>query len=155
MTLRQLVTVRSVRLRVQARDWEEAVRIAGMCLVEAGKVESRYVDAMVNAVKTMGPYMVIAPGVALAHARPEDGVLEDCLSVVSLRDPVYFGSQANDPVDLVLGMGARSSDHHVEFLSVLAEFLMHEDNLKLLRRAKSVEEVYAILGSGSSDTPEG
>ena len=38
-----------------------------------------------------GPYIVIAPGLALAHARPGPEVLADGLAVVTLAEPVPFG----------------------------------------------------------------
>jgi len=47
--------------------------LAGAFLVDTDAVFPSYVDAMVRAVEELGPYMVVAPGIALAHARPEDG----------------------------------------------------------------------------------
>lgn len=41
-----------------------------------GCIKESYIDAMVNTVKNMGPYIVIAPGIAMPHAAPEDGVLK-------------------------------------------------------------------------------
>ena len=86
-----------IQLKVSVSDWAEAVQAAGNILVEAGKCEKGYVQAMIDAVKDLGPYMVLAPGLAMPHARPEDGVLETGISLVTLENPVEFGSEANDP----------------------------------------------------------
>jgi len=130
-----------IRLQVEAEDWQEAVRQGGQLLVEGGKCEERYVDAMVDAVREMGPYMVLAPGLALAHARPEDGVLELGLSVITLATPVDFGSEANDPVSLVISFGGVDKESHIGMLQALARFLMVEENQEFLRYATSVPDV--------------
>ncbi len=130
-----------IRLQVQAEDWQDAVRQGGALLLQAGKCEERYVDAMVEAVKTMGPYMVLAPGLALAHARPEDGVTALGMSVITLETPVEFGSEANDPVSLIISFGGVDKESHIDMLQALARFLMVQENQDFLRSATSVQEV--------------
>ena len=90
--------------------------------------EPGYIDAMVQAVRDMGPYMVLAPGIALAHARPEDGMLKVGMSIINLAEPVEFGNEANDPVSLVISFGGIDQESHVEMLRTLALFLMEESN---------------------------
>jgi len=130
-----------IKLQVKAEGWEDAVRQGGELLIRAGKCEKRYVDEMVKAVETMGPYMVLAPGLALAHARPEDGVLALGMSVITLETPVEFGSEANDPVSLIISFGGVDRESHVEMLQALARFLMVEENQEFLRNATSVHDV--------------
>lgn len=67
--------------------------------------------------------MVVAPGVALAHARPEDGALQLGLAVATLREPVEFGHAENDPVDVVFAFGSPDRDQHVGLLGALAQRL--------------------------------
>ena len=129
-----------IKLQAKADNWEDAVRQGGELLLSAGKCEQRYVDAMVEAVKTMGPYMVLAPGLALAHARPEDGVLELGLSVITLETLVEFGSELNDPVSLIISFGGVDKESHIGMLQALAKFLMVEENQDFLRQATSVTE---------------
>lgn len=130
-----------IKLQVVADSWQDAVRQGGELLVSAGKCEDRYVDAMVEAVETMGPYMVLAPGLALAHARPEDGVLELGMSIITLKTPVEFGSELNDPVSLIISFGGVDKESHIGMLQSLARFLMVEENQEYLRQATSVAEV--------------
>jgi len=91
--LKDLLTEKTIKLNVRANNWEEAIRIGGELLVENDYVEQSYVDAMVKNVKEMGPYIVIAPGVAMPHARPEDGVKRVCMSLVTLEEPVVFDNK--------------------------------------------------------------
>lgn len=112
-----------VRVGVDAPGWQEAIRAACAPLVSAGVVEARYGDACIDMVREHGPYIVLAPGIALAHARPEDGVLRVGVSVAVLAFPVEFGHEENDPVDLVIAFGSPDSDHHIDILAALAEGL--------------------------------
>ena len=140
-----------IKLQVQAADWEEAVREGGKLLLEAGICEQRYIEAMVDAVRQLGPYMVLAPGIALAHGRPEDGVLKVGMSIINLKSPVEFGSEANDPVSLVISFGGIDNESHVAMLQELAIFLMEEENQELLKTATAVEDLltaFTETGSG-------
>ncbi|MBM4467502.1 MAG: PTS sugar transporter subunit IIA [Chloroflexi bacterium] len=143
--LLDLLNEKTIRLDAEAADWPESVRLAGTLLVDIGAVSPSYVDAMVRVVEELGPYMVVAPGIALAHARPEDGVKRMCMSLVSLASPVEFGSEANDPVDLVFAFGAVDKNAHIEVLKDLATFLQHKEAVVVLRCCKSASEVARLI----------
>jgi PTS system ascorbate-specific IIA component len=122
-------------------------------LVAVGAVEDRYVDAAVAAVETQGPYMVLAPGVALAHARPEDGAVALGLSVAVLAEPVSFGHPTNDPVDVVLAFGSPDRDQHVGLLAALARQL-RAGLLDDLRTAAGDEDACRLLDEVMHDVHE-
>ncbi len=114
-------------------------------MVNTGSVEERYIDGMINTTKELGPYIVIAPGVAIPHARPEDGVLKPCLAFAKLKTPVEFGNKDNDPVTLLFALGALDHDQHVSALQKIAEILMDETKFQNLINAETVEDVVNIL----------
>lgn len=149
MMLEEALESRSVRVAVAAGDWRSAVEISGRTLVEAGAAEERYVGAMLRTVEELGPYAVIAPGVAIPHARPEDGANRVGLSLVVLSEPVEFGSRENDPVDLLFGFSTTDADAHVELLGALADFIENSENLEALRLAQTVEEVLGVVKRAS------
>lgn len=80
-----------ISLDIEAEDAEQAIRAAGQLLVDSGAAEGSYVEAMVSAYRNNGPYIVIAPHIALPHAKAENGVREASVSFVRLRRPVAFG----------------------------------------------------------------
>jgi mannitol/fructose-specific phosphotransferase system IIA component (Ntr-type) len=139
--LSEYITRDLIRLQVKVENWEEAVREGGKLLLDAGICEDRYVDAMVDAVRNMGPYMVLAPGIALAHGRPEDGVLKVGMSIINLSTPVDFGNEENDPVYLVISFGGIDKESHIGMLQELAGFLVDEDNQTFLKTATTIDEV--------------
>jgi len=109
----------SILLNQTAADWQAAVRLAGDGLVASGCTTSAYTDAMIATIEDLGPYVVIAPGLAMPHARPGDSVLHTGMSLVTLAEPVDFGS-SNDPVKVVFALAARDHDRHLELLSEFA-----------------------------------
>lgn len=111
-------------LRVEVPDWRAAVRASCAPLVAAGAVEERYPQRCIETAEEHGPYMVLAPGLALAHARPDDGVRRLCLAAATLATPVPFGHPDNDPVDLVLAFGSPDDSRHLDLLRALAEHLL-------------------------------
>jgi mannitol/fructose-specific phosphotransferase system IIA component (Ntr-type) len=143
--LRETLNHRSVAIGVEVSGWREAVRVSGELLVASGAAEEEYVPAMVRTTEELGPYAVIAPGVAIPHARPEDGATQVGLSLAVLSDPVSFGSKENDPVDLVFGFSTTDSEAHIELIQALADFIEKPENTNALRRAPTVEQVLQII----------
>jgi len=121
-----------VRLKVEARDWEDAITKAGELLVAQKSIEPAYIENMITAIHDLGPYIVIMPHVAFAHARPDETVNESCMSLITLKEPVNFGSEANDPVSVVFAFAAETGASHMRALQDLAKFLSKPENLTFL-----------------------
>ena len=143
--LQELITKEAIILKAFVSDWKDAIKKAGEILVKIGAVEPRYISAMIEFTKKLGPYIVITKGVALPHARPEDGVLKPCFSILTLRKPVEFGNVNNDPVDLVIGFGARDNSSHLKALAQLAKLLQNKEDTNMIRSANNSEEVLDVL----------
>jgi len=137
-----LLRKEAVAIKEKVKTWDEAVRKAGELLYDIGAVEKSYIENMVKIVEDLGPYIVIAPGIALAHARPEHGVRENGLSLVTLKNPVYFGNPDNDPVEIVIGLAAAADSDHTELLSRIAESFSREEFKEFLIRVQDVEELF-------------
>jgi len=143
--LENILTEKAIRLKARAVDWQEAVRMGGELLVNAGFAKPSYIEAMVETVKELGPYSVIAPGIAMPHARPEAGVLKPGLSLVTLENPIEFGNKENDPVDIVVSFCATDNTSHIQMLAELAQLLGSEEAVTTIRNAKEVSEVTQLL----------
>lgn len=118
--LQQALGAGSIVLGKSADDWQHAVGLAGDALVASGRTLPAYTQAMIHNMLELGPYIVIAPGLAMPHARPDASVLETGMSLVVLAEPVEFGHKRNDPVRLVFGLAALDHDKHLELLSEFA-----------------------------------
>jgi PTS system ascorbate-specific IIA component len=140
--LLKLLNQGTLRAKVTVKDWEEATDAVGRLLVQAGLIRDTYIDAMKEVLKDMGPYAVIAPGIVLLHARPDDGVLAPCFGLITLAPPVEFGHSENDPVDIVLAMGATDKKSHLSALQQLASMLADDGALEMIRSAPDDRTLY-------------
>lgn len=141
---------RAIILRARADDWREAVRVAGDALVDSGCATSEYTEAMIRMVDSHGPYIVIAPGLALAHARPGPEVRHDGLSVVTLASPVNFGHAHNDPVRVVIGLAVSAPDAHLTSVAALANVFNDSAAITEIAEAATRDEVRTILDARGS-----
>lgn len=151
MSIKQLLPASRVVINVTVDNWEDAVRAAGQLLVDTGAVKESYIEGMINTTKELGPYIVIAPGFAIPHSRPEDGVLEPCYAIVKLDPPVAFGNPENDPVHVLLAFGATDHDSHIKSLTRIATILSDEKNLKALTSATTKEQILEIIWRDEDD----
>lgn len=135
----------SIRVLAAALDREHAIELAGDLLVASGRVTPEYTTAMVEVLDTHGPYFVIAPGIALAHAKPAESVLATGLSLVTLAEPIVFGNVANDPVKLVFGLCAVDHDSHIQMLGELSTLLSNNESVNILLNAGDSEQIRSLF----------
>ncbi|PTX58494.1 PTS system IIA component (L-Asc family) [Melghirimyces profundicolus] len=138
-----------IRLKETISEPQAAIRSAGRLLRESNYVEARYVEAMVAAYEQHGPYFVISPGIAVPHARPEDGVIRPAVSMIQITKGIRFGSKANDPVYLIFALAADSNQHHLELLQKLSRLLGKEENIIRLKKATTLGEIQNLLKGDS------
>lgn len=100
--LKTLLTPDVVQVIPQVKDWREAIKIACQPLIDKGCIEPRYVDAIYKSHEQIGPYYVLGPGIAMPHARPEEGVNQLSLALTIIEKGVEFGADENDPVKLLI-----------------------------------------------------
>jgi PTS system ascorbate-specific IIA component len=139
----------AVEIHGTAADWRAAVNLAGLVLARSGAATPAYAGEMIRMIEEHGPYVVIAPGLALAHARPGPAVLADGLAIVTLAEPVNFGHPHNDPVSVVLGLAIKSTDAHLKTVANLANVFNDSNAIQALAAATTVAEVQAIMAGGS------
>jgi PTS system ascorbate-specific IIA component len=142
----RLIESGTIAVRQSVSDWEEAVQLGGDMMKKAGLITEAYTQAMINNHKEIGPYYIIAPGIAMPHAKPENGVLKTGYALVTLTSPVEFGDEENDPVDLLIFAGANNrEEHNQEAVPQIAEIVDSEKYIEALRAAKSNEDVVQVL----------
>ena len=136
----------AIMLQTSAPDWRSAVQLAGQALVASGAATPGYALEMIRMIDEHGPYVVIAPGLALAHARPGREVLADGLAIVTLAEPVDFGHPHNDPVSVILGLAIKGADGHLAAVADLANIFNDSTAIADLAAATSTDEVRQIMG---------
>lgn len=143
--LKTLLTPDVVQVIPQVKDWREAIKIACQPLIDKGCIEPRYVDAIYKSHEQIGPYYVLGPGIAMPHARPEEGVNQLSLALTIIEKGVEFGADENEPVKLLIVLAATDNDSHINAIVKLAELFDNQDDIDTLLQAKSKAEVLAVI----------
>lgn len=143
--IEEQLNVDLVALDVSVNDWEEAIKEGGQLLVDKKLISVSYIDRMIEAVHEHGPYIVLFPGFALAHAAPGPDVFKTSLSFVKFSEPVKFNHETNDPVKVLATLGTVSADEHMDVLMFLAEKMSDESIVDSLFQAKDNDEFLKIL----------
>lgn len=145
--MQKLVNVNDIELNVPAIDWQDAVRKSGTILVNNGYVTEEYVDAMIQTVKTFGPYIVVAPGLAMPHARSSSGVIKSGISIMTLSGPVEFGNESNDPVRLLIGLAGSNDDLHLKIIQTIATIFEDENMLKKITTCETKAAIAELFNN--------
>ncbi len=141
-----LLENQSIRLQAEATTWQDAVKIGVDLLVAADVVEPRYYQAILDGVERFGPYFVIAPGLAMPHGRPEEGVKKTGFALVTLKTPLPFNHEDNDPVDLLITLAAEDATAHQEVgIMQIVNLFEDEANFDRLRACRTEQDVLDLI----------
>ena len=143
--LQDLLSEDNVSFHYPAETWEDVIRHGGQLMVDAGFIEPTYTEAMIDVVRDMGPYIVLAPGLAMPHARPEMGAKQVGTALVTLEKPIDFGSPENDPVSVAVFLCAPNKDEHIQLLTDIATLFEDEEFLDAAVNFESIEDVQSFL----------
>lgn len=127
-----------------ATSWEEAIRITGAPLVKCGSIKEEYINQMIESVNTLGPYIVIMPAFALAHAAPSSLVNKSDISIATFKEGITFHTE-NDPVRVVLCLACTDKTSHLSKMQKLAMILMDDSIIEKMCNCEDKESLYALL----------
>ncbi len=67
----------TIILQDSVESWPQALELCAKPLLDLQVIAPEYVTAIIEQHHTLGPYYVLAPGLAMPHARPEEGAGND------------------------------------------------------------------------------
>lgn len=146
----KLLQEKNVQIVDGVSDWTEAIEVCTKPLLDQGFVTSKYPETIIELTKKHGAYYVLAPNVALIHARPENGVIKKQLSATLLRRPVYFPGKKY-PTKLLITLAAEDTESHLDAICEIGNLLSDDEKLRQMLEAKDSGELYRILISGQND----
>ncbi|EBX1464696.1 PTS sugar transporter subunit IIA [Salmonella enterica subsp. salamae] len=137
--------VKWVQAQRHANDWRHALDIAVRPLITFGAAAPCYLDGIIENTLKWGPYYLIAPGIALPHARPEQGANHNQMSVTTLSTPVAFGNVDCDPIWLLLCASATDAEAHIRTIQRISQWLDSPGSVALLQDAPNDAALFAQL----------
>ncbi|AOT72085.1 PTS sugar transporter subunit IIA [Geosporobacter ferrireducens] len=142
--MHDLISLENIVIVDRVKDWCEAIEKAVRPLVTNAYVEERYIQGIIDNTIKYGPYYVLAPNIAMPHARPEQGVLQKQIGILLLRQPVKFSEDGYE-VRLIITLAATDSESHLEALRSLSGLLENDDYVSKIISAQNEEEIYHLF----------
>jgi mannitol/fructose-specific phosphotransferase system IIA component (Ntr-type) len=146
LSITEILLPDAIERNVVAGGWEEVVDRAGALLLKVGAIWPSYIEAMKDMIRLYGPYVVVAPGAALLHAGPEMGAKRLAMSLVALREPVPFGHELHDPVDLALAFCSVDHKTHVRAVDEAMKLFSVGNRRQSILAATSNEDILQSVG---------
>lgn len=143
--LTTLLTSNVIQVVESAADWQDAIKIACKPLINNKLIEPQYIDAIIKSHEKIGPYYVLGPGIAMPHARPEDGVNQLSLGLTVIKQGVEFGSEGNDPIKLLIVLAATDSNSHIGAIAKLAELFDNQEDIDSIMQSENVDDILKII----------
>lgn len=141
--LTTLLTHETIQISNEVDSWQEGIYLAANPLLQLQKINQQYINAMIQSVEKYGPYIIITPNVAIAHAKPSEGVNELSMSLLALQKPVLFSP--DKPVQLIFVLAAINQTSHLQALSELANLLSELSQIKEIIESHTPEEVVKVI----------
>ncbi|MCP1438874.1 PTS system ascorbate-specific IIA component [Erwinia persicina] len=139
----------NIQLTESVGHWQEAIRQAAAPLLAQQAITPDYLEAIFRSHAKLGPYYVLAPGLAMPHARPEEGALKNGLSLLRINQGVSFDSAENDPVYVVILLSAVSGEEHIRMIGELAGLFSDDFRLQQLLSATTLSALTAAVSDPS------
>jgi len=145
MMLYDILKQEAIQINVECTDWKEAIRASAKYLLKNNYITPYYIERMIQNVMENGPYIVFAPGFALAHESLDSGSLKLGMSLIRLKTPVPFGKQEMDPVEWICCLSAIDKETHLKAMFQLMNLLYNQEYRKRLQQSYSEQEIYELI----------
>ncbi|WP_119155324.1 phosphoenolpyruvate--protein phosphotransferase [Caldimonas tepidiphila] len=137
-----------VRLGAVPHDREDAVRVAGALLVQAGFAQPAYVESLLQRERVATTYL--GQGVAIPHGMVEDKHLVRRTGLAVLQVPAGVRWHGDEQRATLVVAIAASSDEHIEVLRRLTRLMRDGERLERLARTQDGAEIVRALTGDES-----
>ncbi|WP_096190388.1 PTS sugar transporter subunit IIA [Evansella halocellulosilytica] len=125
--------------------WQDAIRKSTQPLLEQNRIMNNYIDSMIENVMELGPYILIAPNVALPHSRPESGVKEAGVSLTVFETPVQFKKKQEYHAQIFICLAATTSETHLSLLKTISSWIENKDLMTTVASADGKNELLQLF----------
>lgn len=127
-------------------NWKDAIIACGVPLIEEGFITSDYIDAIIECIEKYGPYIVIAPNIAMPHSTENAlGTLKTGIGFMKVEEPVVFDNNDREKdARLFFTLVSTNHEEHLANMVELSETLMNEDLVKDLLEVKCDEDFIKV-----------
>ena len=140
----ELLKAENVQILESAADWKDAIRKSTELLEKGNFVTADYKEGIIENVEKLWPYIVIAPHVAMPHARPDQGALKTQIAVTLFRNEVSFPRE-DTSAKIFITLAAADSYSHLNVLLKIVELFQDEETAEKILNAADEKELYGYF----------
>jgi phosphocarrier protein FPr len=145
------LTSQNIQLHARATSKEEAIRLAGRVLIDAGNIEPGYVESMLGREEQANTFL--GNGIAIPHGMGRDRELIRRTGVAVVQFPDGVTWNAGQTVRIVVAIAAKS-DEHLGILAALTDVLDDTAIVDRLAATNDPGEIIARLSQGAPTAAE-
>lgn len=144
-SLSELLDEDNVFLNQEVAHWEDAVRLGTQALLKKGIIEPAYEAKVIENIKRYKAYVVVKKGVAMPHAKAENGANGLGISLITLKKGIEFGHPKNDPVSLVLIFANKDGVSHLRVVESFLNIIKKESQIQALLACEDLTALKACI----------
>ena len=142
--LSRYISEENIQLNLVADNWEEAIRLSAIPLLKSNDITEEYIDAMIDNVKNLGPYIVVDEGIAIPHARPDSYVKNFGITINTFKKPITIGSHNN--IRIFITIASVNNENHIELITQIMKLIEDESFIDILNKDNiSEKEVLNLI----------
>ncbi|MDO4169542.1 MAG: PTS sugar transporter subunit IIA [Lachnospiraceae bacterium] len=131
----------------EASNWEEAIRLCGEAIENAGYADGSFMDACIDREKEYPTGLPTEIPVAIPHSKVES-IKENCVCLLRLKEPVEFRRMDDDEkriqTRIIFNLAIKGGDTHLEFLQTLMSSIMDKEMIEQCMK-KEIREIPEYL----------
>jgi len=128
-------------------NWEDALRASVKPLIDSNAVKAAYAESIINSVKKFGPYIVIAPNIAIPHAEDYENVNDTQICFMKSNKAVSFSDDPEQDAQLFFVLASNDEEKHLKNLKNLMKLLCDEELVERLASITTKEEFEELARS--------
>lgn len=145
--LSNILPVQNIEFKQRADSWQTAVDMSTGVMVAHDAISGEYAESVIQQINKYGPYMVVAPGVMLVHAKASDldkrQYPQPVMSLIRFADPVVFEDDVT--ATLIFALYSPSPRMHLNALAQLTELLSNSTSRQKLFEAQTASEIFSLF----------
>lgn len=139
---KERLTLENILIKDCVADWKEAINESVQLLEDSGAVPSDYKEKVIQSIEELGPYIFIAPEIAIPHVQ-YFGKTDVGISLLKVNETVSY--DADHEARLFFAFSAKDSKSHMGLIQELAIFLSDEKNVNAILKLETEHEIYDFI----------
>lgn len=147
MLLKEIVNQNLTCYHEEISTWKEAIKECCKPLEVTGYISDEYAGEIIKCVETHGPYIVIAPNIAMPHSTlGAKGVKKTGIGFMKVEKPVQFDKNNRErDAQLFFVIASENENQHINNIMMLSTLLSNESLVEELEEVRNDEDLITLI----------